>query len=200
MKAAKIILCLLILIFLFSCSRKTIIRKSYPQKFEGLTQLILASETTNISFSDTLTKKFLFFKLSDAVVRVDANVTFDFYLDFKNDGYQIEIDSTRDEMQFFAPPIRVKKPQYNSREVSFPDKGIFVDEEKEALKILDQLADKIIEQEGFALLQEEYVVEQCTKQLTAFLFDLCNKLNYNISSIRIIYYKKQEIAENDNPE
>jgi len=188
----KIATALLIAIMLISCSR-TIVRISYPQRFEGLTQLTVASETTNISFTDTLKKKFLFIKISEAQIRIDANVTFDFYVDFKKDGYQISIDSTNNKLTFVAPPIRVKKPQYNSRQVSYPDRGIFVNEDKEALRILNKVADKVIEKEGYALLNEPRVIEKCREELKNFIRDLCTKLGYEIDTIEVKFYQEENI-------
>ncbi len=176
----------LVTVFLSSCSN-VIVRKSYPQKFQGLTQLVLASETTNMDFVEVKKTKFLFLTLSSAKIRVIANATFDFYCDFQKDGYQIQVNETQDEMTFLAPPIHAKKPQFNSTQVSYPDRGLLVDEEKAARKILQGLSKRVMS-EGEALLQEQYVIDECRKQLTTFVTDLCQKLGYNYNTIKVAFY------------
>ena len=53
MKPSRMFLVFFVVAFVISCS-KTVVQKSYPQKFEGLTQLVLASETTNLDFEEEI--------------------------------------------------------------------------------------------------------------------------------------------------
>lgn len=181
-----IVILLLSALFL-SCSTR-VIQKSFPEKFEGLTQLVLASQTRNVTFTETVKKRVLGIFVSKAQVKVHSNVTFDFYLDFEKDGYKIELDEDEKSMTFLAPPIRVKKPIINSSTVSYPETGILVNEDKEAVKILENLTDRFIA-EGTALLNEQRVMDMCTEKLSEFLEGLCTEFGYKVETINIITVK-----------
>lgn len=167
-----------------SCSRP-IIKKIYPMKFEGLTQLVLASETRNINFEEPVKKSVFIFFTSEALIKVDSNVTYDYYLDFDRDGYQVSINGGI--MDFLAPPVRVKKPVINSSEVSYPETGVFIKEDKEAVRILESLAGRFIEK-GEDMIDER-VMQECEKKLKAFLKEFCGKAGVQVNEIRVTFWK-----------
>ena len=105
-----LIIAIINVLLISSCRPKKTTTVSYPEKFEGLTQLVLASETKTLVFSETSVQKVLGFKLGSAEVKVTASVTFDFYVDFDKDGYEMSFSSTGDTLTFKAPLLRVKKP------------------------------------------------------------------------------------------
>ena len=92
-------------------------------------------------------------------------------------------------MNFLAPPIRVKNPVINRSTVSYPDKGILVNEEKEAVKILENLAERF-NLEGQSALQEEHVIDKCEEQLHEYLRGLCEQFGYyQVEEIIISFYR-----------
>ncbi|MBN2461874.1 MAG: hypothetical protein JXB60_09745 [Candidatus Cloacimonetes bacterium] len=183
----NILMVLLLIITGNSCTRK-IVQMSYPEKFEGLTQLVLASETKNVTFTEEVTKRILGIFPSTATVQVNSNVTFDYYLDFEKDGYQITFEEEEKVMHFTAPPIRVKKPVINSSSVSYPDRAILVNEEKEAIKILEHLTDRFIE-EGKKSLEQPHIREKCQEKLQQYLLGLCQELGYlKVETVDINFY------------
>jgi hypothetical protein len=174
---------------LLSCARQTT-RVSYPEKFEGLTQLVLASETKTLVFTDTTVQKVLGFKISSAQVKVTSSVTFDFYLDFDKDGYSMSFSPSGDTLEFKAPPLRVKKPVINGTNVTYPQKGILINEQGEAVKKLEKLTDEFTD-EGEELLREDYVGEKCREMLQNYLRDMTGKMGYPVKKVIITF---REIA------
>ncbi|HNR68061.1 MAG TPA: hypothetical protein PKN04_07115 [bacterium] len=175
--------CLVMAVLVVACANKSV-TVSYPEKFQGLTQLTLASLTKNVSFTEEINKRvFLFFR-SQARVAVTSNVTFDFYLDFEKDGYRVEFADQDKAMHFFAPPIRVKKPVINHSSVSYPASGLLINEDYEAVKILESLTDRFIE-EGKKSLQDSVVIAKCHSQLHDFLLQFSQDLGYSLESIAI---------------
>lgn len=174
---------------LISCSRQTT-KVSYPEKFEGLTQLVLASETKTLVFTDTTVQKVLGFKISSAQVKVTSSVTFDFYLDFDKDGYTMKFSPSGDTLEFKAPPLRVKKPVINGTNVSYPQKGFLINEQGEAVKKLERLTDEFTD-EGEELLREDYVREKCREMLQNYLKDMTGKMGYPVKTVIISF---REIA------
>lgn len=169
-----------------SCSSKKVTKISYPEKFEGLTQLVLATETRTLSFTDTSVQKILMFKVGSAQIKVTASVTFDFYLDFDKDGYSMKFNETGDTLHFNAPLLRVKKPVIDASQVTYPEKHILVNEQEKAVQKLETLTDEFID-DGEALLHEEYVIEKCKEMLTKYLMDLCKKMGYPVKVIIITF-------------
>ena len=186
----RIILLSAFLLLLVSCSSR-VVTITYTEKFEGLTQLVLASQTTTVNFVEDVSKSLLAVFKSHAKVQVHSNVTFDFYLDFAEDGYKARLDKREKILYFTAPPIRVKKPVINSSTVSFPETGILVNEAKEAIKILEHLTDRFID-EGDALLQEPRIKAMCEEKLTEYLAGLSKELDYDVKTV-IITFKEAEV-------
>ena len=181
----KIILFSLLIITVTSCSTR-VVTVTYTEKFEGLTQLVLASQTTTVNFVEDVSKSLLAIFKSHAKVQVHSSVTFDFYLDFAQDEYKARLDK-KDKILFFtAPPIRVKKPVINSSTVSYPETGILVNEDKEAIQILEHLTDRFID-EGEALLKEEHVIAMCEEKLSAYLIGLSKELDYDVKTVKITF-------------
>lgn len=170
----------------FICSHNRVTRISYPEKFEGLTQLILASETKILSFTDTTVQKVLGFKLGSAQVKVTSSVTFDFYLDFQQDDYTMSFNQTGDTLVFKAPSLRVKKPVINSSQVSFPEKSFLINEQEAAIQKLEKLTDEFVD-EGADLLTKDYVINKCREMLEKHLLSLCKKLDFPVIKVIIIF-------------
>lgn len=170
-----------------------------PEKFEGLTQLVLASQTQNISFTETLKKRAFVVFASKALVQVESNVTFDFYMDFEKDGYQIKLNDDKTVLHVTAPPIRVKKPVINKSVVSYPQRGILVNEEKEAVAILEDLTERFI-REGEKLLEEDRVKTKCNEKLTEYLLGMSKEMGYNkVEKIDIKYQADRKPPEGPKP-
>lgn len=180
-----------LLLVLLSCSQNNIIHLNFTEKFEGLTQLVLATQTTNVDFTEDVSKRLLGIFASHAKVKVNSNVTFDFYLDFQDDGYDAKLDKKQKILYFTAPPIRVKKPVINASTVSYPETGLLVNEPAEAVRILESLTDRFIE-EGKGLLAQEKVQAMCTKKLQEYLLGLCGQLGYKVDKVKVTFRKEEE--------
>lgn len=174
--------------FLFSCAHQRSVQLNFTEKFEGLTQLVLASQTMNVDFTERITKRILGIFPSNAQVKVTSNVTYDFYVDFDKEGYKAEYDKKSKILYFSAPPIRVKKPIIHASSVSFPETGLLVNEEREAMAILEHLTDRFI-QEGRSLMTQNHVREKCHEKCTAFLQGLCSDLGYEVKSVELTFGK-----------
>lgn len=160
----------------------------YTVEFEGLTQLILASETDHAAFTEVVRKEIFWnlIPLSQAQIQVNANVTYDFYVDFGAEGYHAEMNRASETLTFKAPAIRMKKPVFNNATVSFPEKGILINEDREAIRILENLTDRFIEY-GKPLLNEDRVRNTCHDQLEAFLRGLCQNMDITVTNIVISF-------------
>ena len=178
---------------LLSCAHQRAVHMNFTEKFEGLTQLVLASQTLNVDFTEHITKRILGIFPSNAQVKVTSNVTYDFYVDFDKEGYKAEYDKQTNTLYFSAPPIRVKKPVINASSVSFPETGILVNEEREAMAILEHLTDRFIE-EGRVLLKQEHVQEKCREKCTEFLKGLTSDLGYHVEKVELSFGETKEIA------
>jgi hypothetical protein len=178
------------IVLVMGCGGKKVIQVNYPEKLEGLTQLVLASETRNIVSTDTTILQVLNMKISSSQVKITSNVTYDFYLDFEQDGYKLKFSSAGDTVTCDAPPIRVKKPVINSTSVSYPEKGIFIDEKAKAVEKLEKLTDRYVG-EGEEMLKQQYIIDKCREMLSVYLLDLCKKMNYPVKTVIIIF---REIA------
>lgn len=179
-----------ILVFIF-CSPTKIVKISFTEKFEGQTQLVLASQTANIDFVEDVSKSLLGFLKSDAKVKVTSNVTYDFYVDFLTDEYDASLNKQEKILYFDAPPIRVKKPVINASTVSYPETGLFVNEQQEAVRILETLTDNFIE-EGKALLDDPKVMAMCTNKLADYLMGLSNEFGYKVDSVKVTFQEQKE--------
>ncbi|MDZ7723184.1 MAG: hypothetical protein U5R06_10365 [candidate division KSB1 bacterium] len=179
-------LSMLAFLIFISCAHQRSVHMNFTEKFEGLTQLVLASQTINVDFTDRISKRILGIFPSNAQVKVTSNVSFDFYIDFDKEGYKAEYDQKSKTLYFSAPPIRVKKPVINASSVSFPETGLLVNEEREALAILENLTDRFI-QEGETLLTREYVREKCHEKCSEFLKGLSSDLGYKVESVELTF-------------
>ncbi len=179
-----ILILLMCALFCFCSSSKKVTTISYPEKFEGLTQMVLASETKMLTFTDTTVQKILMFKVGSAQVKVTASVTFDFYLDFDKDGYSMRFSESGDTLFFNAPLLKVKKPVINNSQVTFPEKHILINEQDKAIQKLETLTDEFVD-DGEELLREEYVVEKCREMLHKYLMGLCKEMGYPVKVIKI---------------
>lgn len=177
---------LLLSAILMSCSQNRILHLNFTEKFEGQTQLVLASQTMNVDFTEDVSKRLLGLFPSNAKVKVVSNVTYDFYLDFEKDGYEAVLDKQSKSLQFEAPPIRVKKPVINASTVSYPETGLLVNEPQEAVKILESLTDRFID-EGLLLLEDEKVKTKCTEKLSSYLTGLVTDLGHSVEKTEITF-------------
>ncbi len=176
-------------LILLGCAKQTT-KVSYPEKFEGLTQLVLASETKNIGFTDTTVMKIVGIKIASSQIKVYSNVTFDFYVDFEQDGYTLRFSEDGQTVYVDAPPLRVKKPVINSTNVSYPEKGMLINEEAKAVEKLQKLTDEFID-DGEALLKENYVREKSTEMLHNHIADLLKKMGFSVKTIKITFREIQ---------
>ncbi len=183
------LLCLLVL--LMSCSPQKLVQVTFTEKFEGQTQLVLASQTANVDFIQDISKSLLVFLKSNAKVKVTSNVTYDFYVDFLQDDYKATLDKSTKTLLFEAPAIRVKKPVINASTVSYPETGILVNEPQEAVSILETLTDEFID-EGEALLQDAKVKAMCTEKLQDYMLGLCEEFGYDVESVQVTFPETNE--------
>ncbi len=188
MKAVSTLLGMIIFI---SCAGNQIIKLNFTEKFEGQTQLVLASQTSNVDFTEDVSKRLLGIFASHAKVKVNSNVTYDFYVDFDKDGYEAKLDKKTKTLYFTAPIIKVKKPVINASNVSYPETGLLVNEPQEAVRILESLTDKFID-EGKQLLEEERVQTECKQKLTNYLAGLTKELGYDIEHINVSFKTGEE--------
>jgi hypothetical protein len=178
-----------VVIAVFACGcAKQVTKVTYPEKFEGLTQLVLASESKVMSFTDTTVSKILGFKLASSQATVTSSVTYDFYLDFDKDGYTMAFNSTGDTLNFNAPPLKVKKPIINDTKVTYPEKNFLINAEAQAVKKLETLTEEFTP-EGQRLLNEPYVRSKCEEMLRTYLLDLTKKMSYQVKKINITFLK-----------
>ncbi len=192
-------LTVIVSLFLISCSPHKIIKITFTEKFEGQTQLVLASQTANVDFIEKVSKNVLGILKSNAKVKVTSNVTYDFYIVFLADSYDATWDKKEKTLYFTAPPIRVKKPVINTSTVSFPETGIFVNEPMEAVRILETLTDNFIEQ-GLALLEEPKVLAMCKEKLQDYLLGLCQEFDYEVDKVVVEFRELgMEKAEESEP-
>ena len=184
MRLLFIVFAVLSLLFFSSCNSKKSSTVSYPEKFEGLTQMVLASETKTFVISDTTVSKVLFFKIGSAQVRVTASVTFDFYMDFAKDGYDLKYSINHDTLIFNAPPLKVKRPVLNGTTVEYPEKSLFINEDHEAVEKLSGLTDELVD-DGESLLKEDYVIAKCREMLAEYVKGLSKKMGYPVTYVKI---------------
>lgn len=189
MKRTLSVLCFVLLLVL-GCGGRQIVRLNFPERFEGLTQLVLASETTNVSFTEDVSKSLLAIFKSHASVRVQSSVTYDFYVDFQEDGYEAKLDKSKKILQFYAPPIRVKKPVINQSTVSYPETGLFVNEKAEAIKILENLTDRFVA-EGETLLKQDKVFNMCSEKLEQHMLGLCKQFDYDVEQVEVYFHTEE---------
>jgi hypothetical protein len=192
----KALLLLAAVALFLSCAPTKIVKISFTEKFEGQTQLVLASQTANIDFVEDVSKSLLGFLKSDAKVKVTSNVTYDFYVDFLADEYSATLDKKEKVLYFEAPPIRVKKPVINASTVSYPETGILVNEQQEAIRILETLTDNFID-EGLALLDDPKVMAMCTEKLQDYMMGLTKEFGYKVDRVEVTFQeaKAPEKAE-----
>jgi len=179
----KIALLSLSIAMLICCSPKAT-KKTCTERFEGLTQLVLASETKNVSFTESVKKTALMVISSNAKVEVNSSVTYDFYLDFQNDVYSIEYEQNNKTLIVNAPSIQVKKPVINSSTVSYPERGILVNEDREAVQILESLTDRFVS-EGKNLLKQQYVIDKCREKAAEFFLNMSKELALQVKTVKI---------------
>ncbi len=184
----RIVITGLILLVLAGCSNK-VTKKSYTERFEGLTQLVLASETKNVSFTENVKKTALLVISSNAKVEVNSSVTYDFYLDFQQDPYKIEYEQKDKTLIVNAPPIRVKKPVINSSTVSYPERGILVNEDREAVQILESLTNRFVS-EGKSLLKQQYVADKCREKAAEFFMNMSKEMSLQVKAVVVNFQEE----------
>lgn len=142
---------------------------SHPLKLEKVQQLVLTTKTDRVSFEERIKKNILPpFLVSQALIRVDGEIAVDYFLDLEHDAPRIHYFSDSKEIRFTGGPIRVKKPLILSSKVFIVEKGIWVNEEKEARLILEHLTDRL---SGFgeAWLKDEMIRTNAENSLRDFL-------------------------------
>ncbi|MBL8992061.1 MAG: hypothetical protein JNM63_01890, partial [Spirochaetia bacterium] len=143
--------------FFFHSCRTTPAIHAYPLKLEKVQQLVLTTKTDRVSFEERIKKNILPpFLVSQALIRVDGEIAVDYFLDLEHDAPRVQFNPESKEIRFTGGPIRVKRPLIVSSKVFIVEKGIWVNEEKEARLILEHLTDRLA---GFgeAWLKDETV-------------------------------------------
>ncbi len=182
---------LLCSIFIFSACRKHSSTKVYPQKFEGLIQLMLVEQTENIITTDTLKKTLIPLLIkSDAIIKTTSNVTYKFYNDFEKDGYSMQFREKGKILDFEAPALRAQDPIVNNNEITYTDKGTLINENKASLQILQGLQAKFIAH-GQELATQPHVKQMAETQLRKFLKEFCAKQGLAPETININFGKVQ---------
>lgn len=163
------VLCILAGFFFFHSCKTSPAIYAYPLKLEKVQQLVLTTKTDRISFEERIKKNILPpFLVSQALIRVDGEITVDYFLDLEHDAAKIQFHPESKEIRFTGGPIRAKRPLIVSSKVFIVEKGIWVNEEKEARLILEHLTDRLT---GFgeAWLKDEAIRTNAEHSLHDFL-------------------------------
>jgi hypothetical protein len=188
------LLLLLLVVLLTGCKRQEqLVRTLGVADVAPLTELNLAELTQDVSFTQTVSARAFVFLKSDAEIRVDANVTYKYYLDFQEDGYEMDLvpaDSTGEGGQvllFDAPPVRVQKPIVNASDVTYPRRGLLVNEEAEAVEILEYLTDRLTAFGQEKLDTDPAIQRECEVSLKGFLLGLMQQTGIEVEDVVVTF-------------
>lgn len=183
---------------LTACKRQEkIVRTIGVEDVAPLTELNLAELNLDVTFTETINERAFVFLKSAAEIRVDANVTYKYYLDFGNDGYRmalIPVDSSATQpedgarvLRFDAPPVRVQKPIVNRSEVTYPRRGLLVNEEAEAVEILEYLTDRLVDFGQEKLDTDPAVQRECEASLKGYLQGIMAQTGIEIADVIVTF-------------
>lgn len=107
-------------------------------------QLVVASHTGDTQFEEVVSRRLLArFVKANARIRVETRLTFDYYFDFKRDGCRITFDPRTGRGFFSGGFLRVKKPVIQRAKILIIERSLWINEEKEAVAILEQLTSRL---------------------------------------------------------
>ncbi|MEM9999191.1 MAG: hypothetical protein AAF809_15915, partial [Bacteroidota bacterium] len=158
-----------------------------------LIELNLAELNLDVTFTETVSERAFVFLKSDAEIRVDASVTYKYYLDFRNDGYSMALipaDSLGDGarvLRFDAPPIRVQQPIVNRSDVTYPRRGLLVNEEAEAVEILEYLSDRLVDFGQEKLDTDPAVQNECEASLKGYLQGIMQQTGIEVADVIVTF-------------
>ncbi|MEM6782712.1 MAG: hypothetical protein AAF624_03145 [Bacteroidota bacterium] len=185
---------LVIPLLLVGCKKQErLVRTLGVEDVAPLTELNLAELILDVTFTETVSERAFVFLRSDAEIRVDANVTYKYFLDFRNDGYSMALipaDSLGEGAQilrFDAPPIRVQKPIVNTSEVTYPRRGLLVNEEAEAVEILEYLTERLVDFGEDKLETDPAVQQECEASLRGYLEGLMQQTGIEVADVVVTF-------------
>ena len=161
-----------------------------------LAELHLVDVTQDVAFTETLSERALLFIKSEAQVRVEANVTYKYFLDLKRDGYEMAVDERPVEGQkqpervlvFRRPALKMQTPIVNRSRVTYPQRGVLVNEEAEAVAILQTLTPRLMDV-GQAKLADPGLHADADAALAAYLDGLARQTGLAFDRIEIVLLK-----------
>ncbi|MEM8598611.1 MAG: hypothetical protein AAGF99_01715 [Bacteroidota bacterium] len=186
------------LLFVGCKKQERLVRTLGVEDVAPLTELNLAEVVLDVTFTETVSERAFVFLKSDAEIRVDANVTYKYYLDFRNDGYSMALipvsetgaDSLGEGariLRFDAPPIRVQKPIVNSSEVTYPRRGLLVNEEAEAVEILEYLTERLEDFGEDKLETDPAVQQECEAALKGYLQGIMQQTGIEVADVIVTF-------------
>jgi hypothetical protein len=156
-----------------------------PVRLEPRGELVVGCRTDNVVFEETVTRNLLAkWVQASALIRIDANLSFDYYLDFRGDRARILFDPALGNLIFEGGPLRVKKPVINRVRILILEKSIWIDEEREARKILESLTDRLAAI-GSAWQADAAVKSACETGLREFLSGLARDNHWAVRETRL---------------
>ncbi|MBN8215394.1 MAG: hypothetical protein J0L75_02080 [Spirochaetes bacterium] len=156
-----------------------------PVRLEPRGQWVVASRTDQAGFEETVTRDLLAkWVRASALIRVDANLTFDYYFDFRCDRARVHFDPATGVLTFAGGPLRVKKPVINRARVLILEKSLWINEEREARKILEGLTDRLASI-GAAWREEPAVRSACEAGLRDLLAGLARDNGWAVKETRL---------------
>ncbi|MEL6770187.1 MAG: hypothetical protein AAFP18_03905 [Bacteroidota bacterium] len=193
-----VVFALVLPLLLVGCKKQErLVRTLGVEDVAPLTELNLAEVILDVTFAETVSERAFVFLKSDAEIRVDANVTYKYFLDFRNDGYSMALiptdslnDGQRESAQvlrFDAPPIRVQKPIVNSSEVTYPRRGLLVNEEAEAVEILEYLTERLEDFGEDKLETDPAVQQECEASLKGYLQGIMQQTGIEIADVVVTF-------------
>ena len=157
-----------------------------------LAELHLVDVTQDVAFTETLSERALLFIKSEAQVRVEANVTYKYFLDLKDDGYEMVVDERPVDGQkkpervlvFRRPALRMQTPIVNRSRVTYPQRGVLVNEEAEAVAILQTLTPRLVAV-GETKLADPGLHAEAEAALAAYLAGLARQTGLAFDRVEI---------------
>ena len=158
-----------------------------------LAELHLVDVTQDVAFTETLSERALLFIKSEAQVRVEANVTYKYYLDLKQDGYEMGMEERPVEGQkrpervlvFRRPELRMQTPIVNDSRVTYPQRGVLVNEEAEAVAILETLTPRLVEV-GRTKLRDPGLHAEAEAALATYLDGLARQTGLAFDRVEVV--------------
>jgi hypothetical protein len=187
MKRKGLILILIIILVQVCCSKRAF-RKPLPEMFQDLPEKhFLASRIFDYNQQYTIKKRFLIFTVNSALVRMEAKVTHNFYIDFKDGNFAFK--ENQNVVDFTAPPIYIESTIDEMQYFPIGNVEPWSDKEIERSKIEFE---EWCKQEGLKQLKEPSLVNECKEAMRKFLLDFLPERGYgNVSNINVTFDENQ---------